>query len=148
MNRKNFLLLFFIEWLLTALVKVWLLNNFVFANAGLQELFFWFLILIISAWVVKRFGIITFFEMGLIMFVWTVFGLFLDLIFTSKFTGLGIFFSRTLWAGYGVMLAAVFIFHKKKHLHMRHKLHAAKHAAAHAAAHAAEHPHMPEIKKP
>lgn len=147
------------QWLLWAAVKVWLFGYPVFANFGTQQVFFWVLTVIITVAFVRRFGPITLFESAIVMFFWTLAGLFLDLILTSKFTGLGIFSTQAFWDSYGVMIAAVFVFHKKRHIHVRKRLHAAKHHAAlhhsHAnQAHVAQqagasygHGQMPEIKR-
>ncbi|MDR3643190.1 MAG: hypothetical protein P4L74_06220 [Candidatus Doudnabacteria bacterium] len=146
MNRKNFLLFFLLEWLLTAALKIWLFNYQVFANLGSQQILFWIITVVITAAIVRRFGYISLFEMAVVAIFWTVAGMFLDLILTSKFTGLGMFRSQAYWDSFGIMIAALFLFHKKRHILARHKLHAAKLAAQHAADHPSE-AHMPDIKR-
>ena len=146
MTRKKFFLFFLIQWLLSAIVKVWLFNNQVFANGGTQQILFWLLTVIIAAAIVRRFGPISLFEAALVGFFWIGIGLLLDLAITTDFTGIGMFSVQAFWDSYGLVAATIFLFHKKKHVYNRHKLHAAKHAAAHAAAHHLPPPQMPDIR--
>ena len=148
MNRKNFFLFFLLQWLFWAALKVLLFNYQIFANPGTQQIVFWILTAVIAAFVIRRFGPISFFEMGLVVIFWTAASLLLDLIVASKFTGLGLFSVQAFWDSYGIMIATVFLFHKKRHVYIRHKMQAAKHHADVLAAAQHSQPQMPEVKRP
>ena len=131
LTHKNFFALFFLQWLILALVKIWFFNHVIFANPGTQEIFFWIVTALVAIVFTLRLGIINFLEAFFAIFVWVVGGLFLDLIITSKFTGLAIFSKVSYWIGYIVVGVAVLLFHKKRHIAVRHELHAKAQAQKH-----------------
>ncbi len=62
----------------------------------------------------------SFLESGIVMVFWTILNLFFDLIITAVLTGAEIFHRSAYWWGFVVIYAAVFVFHKKKHIYIRH----------------------------
>ena len=127
MTAKKFLLFLILQWVIFTFVKVWLFNTQVFASATLQNWFFWAIIAFVSVIFVRRFGIISYFECIFLLIMWVVVDLFLDLLITSSYTGLGIFKVSEYWFGYLAMILAVMIFHKKRHIAVRKELHAKHH---------------------
>ena len=124
MTPGKLALYFFVQWLILALLKVWLLSGQpVLSNSGLQMLLFWFLACIVAVAVVRRFGILNFLEVFFLAIVWTIGYSVLDLIFTTPFTGLKLFFRIDYWAAYVLIAAAIVLFHKKRHVAIRKGLH-------------------------
>ena len=119
MTFKKLLLLTLLQWLVFCLLKIWLFNNDIFANPGVQQLFFWTIIAVVSAAFVRRLGVINLFECVFLQMLWVGLDLLLDLLITSLYTGLRIFSDWVYWAGYGIMVLAVFFAHKKRHVHIR-----------------------------
>jgi hypothetical protein len=124
MTLKKFLLIFVLQGLFLALLKSWFFTHQIFANPGLQQLAFWAATIIIAAALVRRFGPISFLEAFLLAVVWTLGDLLLDLIFVSPYAGVSIFSSYQYWMGLLVMIIAVAVFHKKRHIHIRQQQHA------------------------
>jgi len=119
MTLKKFLLIFVLQWLFLALLKGWFFRHQIFANSGLQQLAFWAAIIIIAAALVRRFGPISFLEVFALVVVWTLGDLLLDLIFVSPYAGVSIFSSFQYWTGMLVMIIAIAVCHKKRHIHIR-----------------------------
>jgi hypothetical protein len=124
MTPKKFLLIFILQWLFFTLLKSWFFENQIFANQGLQQVVFWSAIIIITAALVRRFGPITFLEAFILVVVWTLGDLLLDLIFTTPFTGMAIFYTSQYWFGLLVMDVSLLVLHKMRHIHVRHQMHA------------------------
>ena len=131
MSFKNLAVYSVISWIILIPLKIWIFNNEIFANAGFEQLFFWAIICLVSISLVRRIGVINFFESFFVIFIWFVGGLFFDLVITSRFTGNSIFSKSEYWYGFLMLGLSVFLFHKKRHIHVRHELHAKAHAAAH-----------------
>jgi hypothetical protein len=131
MTSKKLFSYFFAQYVILALLKLWFFNYTIFSNAGFQEIVFWIIVVITGAALVRRFGVINFFESFFIIFVWLVGDLLLDLLVTSRFTVTSIFATREYWTAVLLLALSVFLFHKKRHIQVRHELHAKAHAAAH-----------------
>lgn len=131
MTSKKLALYTLYQFVILALLKVWFFNTVIFSNAGIQQIVFWIIVIIIGAALVRRFEVINFFESFFIIFIWVVGDAFFDLLITSRFTGLSIFAGQEYWVGAFFLGLSVFLFHKKRHLQVRHELHAKAHAAAH-----------------
>ena len=135
MTWKKFFFFFLIQWLVFAFTKVWLLTGEVFSNGLAQGFLFLGILFFFSIALCRRFGVISFAEAFFVFIFWSVGAVFLDLIFTSNYTGLAIFKNTAYWTGYGAIGLGVMFFHKMRHLHVRHQMHAAKHAHGHGADH-------------
>jgi hypothetical protein len=127
MNVKKFFGFFFLQWLIFAFVKVWLLNGQIFSSTNIQNWVYYFIIAVVTVALFRRFGIITYIEAGFALVFYTFGTLFLDLVITSNYTSLSLFKSVTYWIGYVVMILAAMIFHKKRHVYLRRELHAQHH---------------------
>lgn len=123
MTFKSFFIAAFVQWLLMAFLKVWFFNHQIFSDPGVQEVAFWLISAVIYAAIVRRMGIMNFFEAIFIAIAWVLGNLLLDLMLVSAYTGLQIFHSHQYWGGYVVMAAAIMLFHKKRHIQVRHELH-------------------------
>ena len=141
MTAKRFWLSFLFAWVVLALVKVWFFNNPIFSNAGFQQIVFWALTGIIGIAIVRRFGIISFFEALFIIFIWTVGFFLLDFFIISNYTGAKIFSGTEYWFGMLIMDVSIFIFHKKRHLAVRKHLHDLQHAKEHGHGHGEQKKH-------
>lgn len=75
------------------------------------------------AWV-NNTGLVLGFAGALILF------LFLDSVLGGRFSTANLSFQNQTWAGYGVMMLTVILFHKKRHIQIRKELHA-KHGSQH-----------------
>jgi hypothetical protein len=128
MSPKKFYAYVLLQWLIFFVLKIWFFNYQIFSNPGVQSVVYWAIVAAVAAALVRRLGVINFLESFYTIFLWVVVGGFLDLIITSKFTGLGIFEQKDFLVGFGVLAASVFLFHKKRHLHIRHALHEKAHA--------------------
>lgn len=124
MTGKKLLFFTFLQWVLLALIKVWFFKNQIFSNPGIQEIGFWILIFVIITALVRRFGHISFLEAFFIAVFWTLLNLFLDLLWVTPFTSTEIFFRRRYLSGAACLILAVMLFHKKRHIKIRHDLHA------------------------
>ena len=124
MTPKKFLLLLFAQWLILTLLKAWFFHSQIFGNPGLQQIVFWLLTAVVAAALVRRFDHISFFEAFFVVFSWTVLDLLLDLLLLSPYTGLSIFSAPEYWWGFVIMIASILLFHKKRHIKVRHDLHA------------------------
>jgi hypothetical protein len=131
MNGKNFLFYWFLNLLIFTILKVWFFHYEIFSNYGIQQAAFWVLSAIIAIALVRRLGIISYLEAMFVMAVWSLSGMLIDLLITSAAAGLGIFYQTAYWFGFVAMDAAIFVFHKKRHLHVRHLLHEKAHGHAH-----------------
>jgi len=119
MTIKNLFLYSFLQWIFFSLLKIWVFNYEILSNAGWQNILFWLLSAVIAAAVVRRFGIINYLEAMFLIIVWILGDLLLDLMILSIYTGLGIFSSIEYWVGFGILALSVFLFHKKRHIHVR-----------------------------
>lgn len=124
MTIKKFLLLFLLQWVILTFLKAWFFKNQLFANPGLDQLFYWFATVVVVAALVRRFDYISFLEAFLVFIVWTLGDLLLDLVLLSPFTGLSMYAAGEYWWGIFFMDAALMVFHKKKHIKIRHDLQA------------------------
>ncbi len=127
MTPKKFVFFIFLEWLLLATLKVEFFKYDFFANPGIEQIVFWILIAVITAAFVRRFGPISFLESFLVNFVWSFSGLLLDLLLLTPYLSLSIFASKAYWFGFVFMNIAIFLFHKKLHIHVREENHKKKH---------------------
>lgn len=124
MTPKRFLIVLFLQWLVLALLKAWFFGSQIFSNPGLQQITFWVLTVLIVAALVRRFEHVSFLEAFVVVCTWTLFDLLLDLIFLSPHTGLSIFSSGEYWWGLILMDISILTLHKKRHIKIRHDLHA------------------------
>lgn len=77
----------------------------------------------ISIAVVRRLGILNYFEIFLITIIWLVLNILLDLLITQAIINNGVFSNGHFWISYLVMPLAVIIFHKKLHVEARKASH-------------------------
>ena len=141
MTSKKLYSYFLVQYVILALFKLWFFNNVIFPNAGFQQIVFWIIAAITGAALVRRFGIINFFESFFIIFVWILGDIILDALITRRFIAVPIFSTVEYWFGLLILGLSVFLFHKKKHIQVRHDLAAKAHAAAHPHPHDHTKPH-------
>lgn len=121
MTPKHFLILGFALAIVLGLIKI------VFYNilTGDSQAFYsteWVLIALAAIAAVRRLGLINYLEAIFSAIVWWLFALIFDFLITSAFVGLGMFRDVHLWVGYLVMALAIFLFHKKRHIQLRHEM--------------------------
>ncbi len=124
MTPKKFLLLLFVQWLVLALLKAWFFNSQIFSNPGFQQTIYWILTAAITAALIRRFEHINFLEAFFVIIAWTLLDLLLDLIVLSPYTGVSIYSAPEYWWGIVVMVTSILLFHKKRHIKVRHDLRA------------------------
>ena len=130
MTASKFFVYSFLQWVLLTLVKVAYFNGHLIS--GEPGIYFYFaLTAIVTTAMVRRLGILNLLEALLIAILWFFGDLLSDAIITVYFTGSQIFSIRALWFGYLIMIIFIFVFHKKRHIHVRKELHEKAKAAQH-----------------
>ena len=128
MSIRGFLVLSFVQGVIFIFLKVWFFNNEIFANPGTQQTVFWLITGVVTAALVRRLAYLNFLEAFFIMFAWTVGDIILDFFITNYFTGPSIFHTSEYWISLLVLNGSLFAFHKKRHIAVRHELHARQQA--------------------
>lgn len=122
MTLTRFILITFFQWFFLLALK---LGYFKFGwlgpVGGVGDYAYFLLAMVIAAALVRRLGVINFLEAIMVMILWFAMDALLDLLFTAFILGLAMFGWWQLWAGYFFMLFAIFFFHKKRHIHIRHE---------------------------
>ncbi len=126
MNLSRFFLITFFQWAFLLAMRFFYFDGY-FGQGSFAFYLYFFLVAFVSLVLVRRFGVISYFEAIFVCIFWLGFDLFLDLIITSGILGTRIFLAWELWVGYLVMVAVVFLLHKKRHIHIRKELHAHHH---------------------
>lgn len=90
----------------------------------------WALIAAASIIAVRSFGIINYMEGAAAALVWLFDSLVFDFLITSQLLGLAMYRDTHQLISYAIMAVAIFSFHRKKHIHVRHELRK-KHGAHH-----------------
>ncbi len=129
MNPKKFLGLTILQFIIVVPLRIYFFNNEIFESPTLQAWIFWGINAVLAAAFVRRMGVMNFLESFFLFFIWFVFGLLLDLLITSGYTGLEMFKRSEYWVGYLVLGVTIFITHRKRHIHRRHELRALKHGS-------------------
>ncbi len=119
MTPGKFLLLTAIAVVLTILAKLFFFTALNIGNIYIVYLF-WLVIALISIACSRRLGVISYIEATLVLALWLVLTLFLDLLITAAVAGIDIYRHAYLWVSYGVMVITIFLFHKKRHVEVRH----------------------------
>ncbi len=97
---------------------------FRFLNTDLLPiLILYYLILAaISIAIVRRMGVLNYFEGILVTIIWLVLNILIDLLITQAIIDNGVFSNGHFWISYLVLPLAVLIFHKKAHVETRKAL--------------------------
>ncbi len=123
MTGKKLLLFTFIQWIILALLKYWFFSYTIFSDPGIQEIVFWVLTGVVVTAMIRRFGVLSYLEVIFILFLWTIFNLLFDLLWLSPLTGVSMFGSMQYWIGVLILGISAFLFHKIRHIHVRHASH-------------------------
>ncbi len=85
------------------------------------QLLFFSVIAVFAVIVIRRGGVLNYIEAMVVAGGWCLFLFYLDFIIVSSkyFLTLSMFKQLYIWIGYVVMMLGVFIFHKKRHVHIR-----------------------------
>lgn len=121
MTFRKFFVLTFFQWLFFLGLKILYFKWEVFGNSLVSDSVYFFLIAVVAAAMVRRFGIINYLEGLFVMIFWFLVDACLDLLITAFILGLGMFLKWQLWVGYFVMMLVVLAFHKKRHVQIRHE---------------------------
>jgi hypothetical protein len=127
MSIKNFFLITFWQWVAFTLLKVVFFKYEILSDPNWQKYLFWVLSAVVAAAMVRRLGVINYLEAFFLVLVWTLGNLFGDLLITAAFVGYGMLAHMEYWGGVIAMALAIVLFHKKRHIHVRHELHAKHH---------------------
>ncbi len=127
MTLKNLFLYSFLQWLFFILLKVAFLNYEILSNSGWQNILFWLLAAAVAAAFSRRFGILNYLEAIFLIIVWSLGNLLLDLLVLTAYTGTGVFLKMEFWVSYAMFALSIFLFHKKRHIHVRKLLHHSHH---------------------
>ncbi len=79
----------------------------------------WLVLSVITIAIVRRMGVLNYFESFFIAVVWTFFSLLLDLAITASVVGRDIYSTWYFWLTYLVIILVAILFHKKNHVHIR-----------------------------
>lgn len=118
MTIKKFYGIFFVQLVLFTLLRIWFFGNFNYQDGALQ-LGYWVAVGVATVILIRAIGVMNYLEAIYTAMFWAGFDLLADLLVTASLTSLNIFSSRALWAGYLIMMVLIFIFHQKRHVHIR-----------------------------
>ena len=129
MTIKRFFVILVLQWAIFSVLKYYFFGSVFFENLALQYLLFWISTIFLAVILVRKLGVINYFEGVFIAILWFVVALISDLIVLTNFVGYGMYSKWQFWAGYLLMALAVFLFHKKRHVEIRkqHQQHPAHH---------------------
>ena len=120
MTLTKFIFLTFLQWLFFLVLKlVYFKFGWLGSAGGTGDYIFFFLVIVIAAALVRRLGVLNFLEAIMILVLWFVLDALLDLLITAFVLGIVMFSWWQLWVGYALMMATIFFFHKKRHVHIR-----------------------------
>ena len=123
MTGKKLLLFTFLQWITLALLKTWFFNYQIFSEDGVQRIVFWIFTGVITTAFVRRFGVLSFLEVLFVIFVWILFNLLFDLLWLSPFIKQSLFGGDQYWIGVLFLGLSAFLFHKFRHIAIRHGHH-------------------------
>lgn len=103
-------------------VKIFFYRNLDWESSGAVHYIYWLFIAFFSVALVRRLGHISFLESFIVIGLWTFFMLLLDLMFTAQVLDYRIFINIPFVLGYFIMIVACFMFHKKRHVKIRHEM--------------------------
>ena len=103
---------------------LFIITKIIFINyLNIDSYFFiavmWIVLSAITIAIVRRMGVLNYFESFFIAVVWTVFSLVLDLLITTAVTGRDVYRTYYFWLSYLLVILVIIIFHKKAHVQMR-----------------------------
>lgn len=109
------------------IIKIFFIE-YIGAQSQYSMIAYWGISGVFAVGIIRRGGIINYLEAFAIGIVWTVFCLIFDyIILAGLFFGYTMFLHLYLWIGYFVVFAAIFLLHKKRHVHIRRGGHVESH---------------------
>jgi len=136
MTFSRFFGLGLLLWVLLSIIKALFLNVLGLDTLP-SEVIFGFVVFIVSMACARRLGVINYLEGALVAVMWTIGLLVADFFILRPILGWSVFTKGIFWAGYAVSAAAIFFFHKKRHVQIRKEL--AAHHHGHGGHHGGEH---------
>lgn len=119
MRIPDFFKLGFLLVLGLGIIKLFFFRLFAMDNQY-QIIAFWTVSALFTTGIIRRGGIINYLEAFAVGIVWTIATLLVDYLILATFIfGYGLFTRWYLWIGYFVVLATIFLIHKKRHVHIR-----------------------------
>lgn len=104
-----------ILFVITKVVFINILN----IDSALIRYGMWVAIALIAIAVVRRMGVLNYLENIFLIIVWLITSLIVDYVITTSIVGREVYHTWYFWLAYGVMIIAMFIFHKKSHVEIR-----------------------------
>jgi hypothetical protein len=93
---------------------------------NIDNFFFIFLMWVILALgaitIIRRMGVLNYFEDFFTVALWTLTSLVVDLVITTSIVGRDVYTTGYFWLNYLVVILAVIIFHKKAHVEVRKQI--------------------------
>jgi len=129
MSISKFFIIFGLQLAAFAILKLFFFTAFNF-HSTIWVVVYLAATAILSVALVRRLGVITFLEAIFIAVFWFLMDLVVDSLITAPLVKEPVFSTWALWLGYLVMMIFVFLFHKKRHVHIR-KEQAAHHHGHH-----------------
>ncbi len=80
--------------------------------------------LLVAVWAIaftRRLGVLNYLESIMVLIVWVVTSLILDYIILGTLLGNDVYRHLYLWISYLIIVIAVFLFHKKRHVEIRNR---------------------------
>ena len=118
MTIVKFFFISLLQWIILTALKVAYFRELVFSGVTLDYAY-WIVTIIAVIALVRRLGVVNYFEAIFILILWFIGDLLLDLVITSGIVGLSMFSRWQLWAGYFLMMLFIFSCHKKRHVAIR-----------------------------
>lgn len=103
-------------------VKIFFYQSFNWEEGTTVHYIFWLLAACISVALIRRLGIISFLEAIVVSGVWIFMHVLIDLLITASVVGIRVFIDIPFLIGYFIIIVAMFIFHKKRHVHIRREM--------------------------
>jgi hypothetical protein len=111
----------FLEIVLTTIAKLVFIQVLDIDNIYITYLF-WLIILVVTIANTRRLGVLNYLESFLIMGLWLFLALLFDMIVVAAVAGVDIYKHMYLWVSYLIIIGAVFLFHKKRHVELRNQM--------------------------
>ncbi len=86
----------------------------------------WLVLAVGAIAIVRRMGVLNYFEDFFTVILWTLTSLVVDLVITTTIVGRDVYSTGYFWLSYLIVILAVIIFHKKTHVEIRKRIREAK----------------------
>lgn len=108
--------------LVLVVLKTIFFGWFTWSETSILHLIYWGAGFVLTPALVRRLGVITILEAIIVMILWLILQVIADVIIAIPIVGWRVMIDGYFAVGYLVPPAAIFLFHKKRHVHRRKEL--------------------------